>query len=158
MRRLHDDHVKETSDGNTPIHPIQRSRQRRNQQFEGDLKNMIIKSILKQDGGLIFRSHRETSGIQHLRLRQLIGNSTTIGSRTKVGILGDPHLGLNNSDFLSSEMLFFACREVHCLAIDGRCRQIHLPHATFPHVQSLHRSHSTDDVCAWLKIELRSPK
>ena len=31
------------------------------------------------------------------------------------------------------------------------CRQIHLPHASFSHVQSLHRSHSTDDMCAWLK-------
>ena len=35
MKKLHDEHVKETSEGNTPIHPIQRSRQRRNQQFEG---------------------------------------------------------------------------------------------------------------------------
>ena len=26
-----------------------------------------------------------------------------------------------------------------CLAIDGVCRQIHLPHATFSHAQSLHR-------------------
>ena len=39
------------------------------------------------------------------------------------------------------------CREVNSLAIDGKCRQIHLPHATFSHVQSLHRSHSTDDMC-----------
>ena len=35
LKKLHDEHVKETSEGNTPIHPIQRSRQRRNQQFEG---------------------------------------------------------------------------------------------------------------------------
>ena len=35
MKRLHDEHVKETSEGNAPIHPVQRSRQRRNQQFEG---------------------------------------------------------------------------------------------------------------------------
>ena len=27
MERLHDEHVKETSEGNTPIHPIQRTRQ-----------------------------------------------------------------------------------------------------------------------------------
>ena len=33
-------------------------------------------------------------------------------------------------------------------------RQIHLPHATFSHVQSLHRSHSTDDMCAWLKAQV----
>ena len=35
MKRLHDEHVKETSEGNTPIHPVQRSRQRSGQQFEG---------------------------------------------------------------------------------------------------------------------------
>ena len=66
---------------------------------------MIIKSILEQDGGLTVRSHKETCGIQHLRPRQLSGNSTTIGA--KVGILGDSHPGLNRSEvFLSSEMLF----------------------------------------------------
>ena len=71
-----------------------------------DLK-IIIKSMPKQDGGPILRSHRETCrGIQHIRPRQLSGNSTTIGNRTKVGILGDPHPGLNSSDFFSSEMPF----------------------------------------------------
>ena len=35
MRRLHDENAKETSEGNTPIHPVQRSRQRRGHQFEG---------------------------------------------------------------------------------------------------------------------------
>ena len=35
MKRLHDEHVEETSEGNTPIHPVQRSRQRRSHQFEG---------------------------------------------------------------------------------------------------------------------------
>ena len=35
MKRLHDEHVKETSEGNTPIHLVQRSRQRRSHQFEG---------------------------------------------------------------------------------------------------------------------------
>ena len=34
LKRLHNEHVKETSKRNTPIHPIQRTRQRRNQQFE----------------------------------------------------------------------------------------------------------------------------
>ena len=34
-KRLHDEHVKEPSEGNTPIHPSHRTRQRRNQQFEG---------------------------------------------------------------------------------------------------------------------------
>ena len=68
---------------------------------------MIIKSMPKQDGGPILRIHRETCrGIQHNRPPQLSGNSTTIGSRRKVGMLGDPHPGLNSSDFLISEMLF----------------------------------------------------
>ena len=70
---------------------------------------MIIKSILKRDGGLTFRSHRETCGIQHLRPRHLTGNSTTIGE--KVGILGDPHPGLNSSDFFSFRDALFACRK-----------------------------------------------
>ena len=55
------------------------------------------------------------------------------------------------SCFFFVQRCFFACWKVNSLAIDGRCRQIHLPHATFSHVQSLHRSHSTDDMCAWLK-------
>ena len=43
-----------------------------------------------------------------------------IGSRTKVGTLGDSHLGLDSSDFLVQRCLFFfACREVNSMAIDG---------------------------------------
>ena len=34
LKRLHDEHGKETSEGSTPIHPLQRTRQRRNQQLE----------------------------------------------------------------------------------------------------------------------------
>ena len=56
MKRLHDEHVKETSEGNTPIHLVQRTRQRREHQLK-DLKNMIIKSMPKQDGENILRSH-----------------------------------------------------------------------------------------------------
>ena len=78
------------------IHPKQRARQRRNQQFEGHEE---YDYEVEQDGGLILWSQRETCGIQHLRLHQLSGNSTTIGSRTKVGILGDPHPGLNSRVF-----------------------------------------------------------
>ena len=51
LKTLHDEHVKETSEGNTPTHPKQRSRQRRNQQFEG--LEMIIKLTLAPDGSLI---------------------------------------------------------------------------------------------------------
>ena len=74
------EHVKETSEGNTPIHPIQRTRQRRNLQIEG-LEEKNIKMIFKQDGGLTLRGHGETHGNQHLRPRQLSRNSTTIGAK-----------------------------------------------------------------------------
>ena len=50
--------------------------------------------------------------------------------------------------FCCSETLFlffFACQQLNSLAIDGDCRQIDLPHATFSHAQSLHR---TDDMCS----------
>ena len=81
-----------------------------------DLKNIIIKSILEQDGGLThggltLRSHKETCGIQHLHQHK--GNSTTIGSRTKVGILGDLQPGLKSSFFLFRD--FFACRKFEFL-------------------------------------------
>ena len=69
-----------------------------------DLKNMIIKSILEQDGSLILRSHKETCDTQHLRPRQPSWNSTTIGSRTKVGILGDPHPGHDMCAWLKFEL------------------------------------------------------
>ena len=36
------------------------------------------------------------------------------------------------------------------------CGQIHLPHATFSHVQSLHKSHSTNACVHWFKSELCS--
>ena len=66
----------------------------------------------KQDGGPILRSHGETCrGIQHIRHLQISGSNTTIGSRTKVGILGDSNLGLNKSDFQVQKFLF-ACRKV----------------------------------------------
>ena len=96
-----------------------------------DWKNIISKSILDQDGGLILRSHRETCGIQHLRLHQLDGKSTTIGRRTKVEILGGPHPGLNSGDFFRFRDAFSLAGDLNSLAIDGRCRQAHLPHATF---------------------------
>ena len=154
MKRLHDEHVKETSEGNTPIHPVQRSRQPRHQQFEG---LEYIYQVDAQTRGPILRSRRETCrGIQHIRPRQLSGNSTTIGNRTEVGILGDPHPGLNSSDFFFVQRCLSRLPEIEFPGNRrGGCRQMHLPHATFSHVQSLHKSHSTDDMCAWLKFEPR---
>ena len=67
------------------------------------------------------------------------------GSRPKVGILGDPHPGLNSSDFLVQRCLFFFdCRKSEFPGNRRRCRQIHLPYATF---HSHSTSHSTDDMC-----------
>ena len=120
LKRLHDEHVKETSEGNTPIHPVQRSRQRRSQQFEGlDGHDYQIDA---QTGWRTYpsKSQGNLCGIQHFPLYQTNGNSTTIGSRTKVGILGDPHPGLNSSGFFSSEMLFRLPESELFLAIDGR--------------------------------------
>ena len=60
--------------------------------------------------------------------------------------------------FFSSDGLFACRKKLNSLAIDWVCRQIHLPHATFSHAQSLHR---TDDTCALaqsIKGELRPKK
>ena len=35
-----------------------------------------------------------------------------------------------------------------------KCAQIHLLHATFSHVQSLHRRHSTDDMCTLAQVQV----
>ena len=144
LERLHDEHVIETSEGNTPIHFVQR------QDSEGatnlkDLNKIVIKLILEHYGGL--SRSQEICGIQHLHLHQVNGNSTMKGSRTKVGILGDPLLDCTVSFFFQFRDPFSLDGNLNSLAIDGGCRQIHQPHATFSHVQVLHRSHSTDDMC-----------
>ena len=73
-----------------------------------NLKSITIKSMPKQVREPILRSHGETCrGIQHIRPRQLSGSSTTIGSPTKAGILGDPHPVLSSSDFLVQRCLLF---------------------------------------------------
>ena len=136
MKRLHDEHVKETSEGNTPIHPVQRSRQRRANNSK-DLENFIIKSMPKQDGGPILRSHRGN----------LSRNPTHSSSSTQWEQHDDWKPNKSWNSWRSSS----ASRKVNHLAIDGVCRQIHLPHATFSHVQSLRGSHSTDDMYACLK-------
>ena len=85
IKRLHDEHGKRLQ---KEIHLFILNNDQGNEETNNskDLNNMIIESILEQDGGLILRSHRETCrGIQHIHPRQLSGNSTTIGSETKVG-------------------------------------------------------------------------
>ena len=129
-QRPADEHEKQTSEGNTLIHPVQRSRHRKSHQLEG-LQENIVKSIPKQEEEPILRSHG----------RNLSRNPTHSSSSNQ----WEQH-----DDWKSDKVVifpvqrcFFACPKVNSLAIDGDCRQIHLPHAIFSHVQSLHRSHST---------------
>ena len=75
-----------------------------------------------------------------------MGQPRRLENRTTVGILGDLHPGVNSSDFFFEfRDSFSLAGNSNSLAIDGWCRQIHLPHATFSHVQSLH---SADDMCS----------
>ena len=107
---------------------------------ERDFRRKYIHAIC------FFRSHRETCrGIQHIRPCQLSGSSTMIGSRTIVGIVGDPHPGLNSCVF-SHQRCFFACRKVNSLVINGGCGQIHLPHTTF-HMFSHLTDHTAQMTC-----------
>ena len=77
----------------------------------------ITQLILELDGNFTLQPD------QQLRLRQLAEGSTTIGSRIKVGILGDLPPGLN------SIFSYFSCS-------GSRFRlQIHLSHVTFKHVK-----------------------
>ena len=69
-----------------------------------DLKNTVFESILKQDGGSILQSPRETCRVQRLRLRPHNGSITTVGRR--VGILGKPHLDLTVVFFVSFRCFF----------------------------------------------------
>ena len=87
FKRLHDEHVKETSEGNTPIPPRQRTRQRRNQQFEGrEEYNYQVDSRtgwrtypLKSKGNL---GHPASSASSSSTLQY---DSMTIGGQEKVG-------------------------------------------------------------------------
>ena len=79
-----------------------------------------------------------------------------IGRRTKVGILGDPHPVLNSRDFFVQRcFFFFVCQREFSGNRRVWCRKIHLQHATFSHVQSLHRTHSTDDMCTMAQVVRR---
>ena len=83
-----------------------------------DLSFAVTGKLVAESNTFVLVNSVETCGIQHLRLHQINGKSTTIGSRTKVGILGDPHPELNSSDFLV-QRCFFACQKANSLAIDG---------------------------------------
>ena len=84
----------------------------------------ITQLILELDG------HFTLQPDQHLRLRQRTGSSTTIGSRIKVGILGERHPGLNSCFFFFFRDAFSLAGNLNSLAIDGEvdgytCRTPH---------------------------------
>ena len=68
---------------------------------------------------------------KQLRLRQRTESSTTIGSRIKVGILGDLQPELNSNFFLfSCSGSRFRLQEISMPWQSMGCRQIHLSHVT----------------------------
>ena len=62
----------------------------------------ITQFILEQEGNFTLRPG------QHLHLRHRTGSSTTIGSRIKAGILGEPRPGLNSKFFLFTDVISLA--------------------------------------------------
>ena len=100
FKRLHDEHVKETSEGKTPIHPVQRTRQRRNQQFEG-----LEEHNYQVDPRTGWRSYPSKSqgNLRHPTSSSYrLNGSSKFGTRAKVGSLGDPQDELNSTAFFSS--------------------------------------------------------
>ena len=85
-RQLHKEHVESTGEGNSLIHPADQTRQSDGQQFKGfEEYNYMVHP-------------RTVWNIIHqqVRLHPRTGSSTTIGSRIKVGIIGDLQPGLNS--------------------------------------------------------------
>ena len=62
----------------------------------------ITQFILEQEGNFTLRPG------QHLHLRHRTGSSTTIGSRIKAGILGEPRPGPNSKFFLFTDVISLA--------------------------------------------------
>ena len=135
LKRLHDEHVKETSEGNTPIHPMQRTRQRRNKQFEE-----LEEYNYQVDPRTRWRSYPSKSQ----------GNLSRHPTFSSSSTRWEQH-----DDWKSSKSWNFWRSSS---STEQWCRQIHMPHATFSHVQSLHRSHSTDDMCTLAQDELCAEK
>ena len=107
---------KRLQEGNTPfiLHNDQDSDGANNLK---DLKNIIIKSMPVRMEDLSFEvTAKPVAEYNTFVPRQL----TMVGGRTKVGILGDHHPGLNSCDFFVQRCLF-ACWKVNSLAIDGWC-------------------------------------
>ena len=88
-KQLYHEHTAITGSGNKPILLHSTS----DNDVEDNLKaskNTITDLNLVQDGGSTLPPD------QHLRLRHRTGSNMTIGIRIKVGILGEPHPGLNS--------------------------------------------------------------
>ena len=76
---------------------------------------------LVQDGNSILLPRRRI----HLRLHT--GNKAATGSQIEDGIRGKHHLRLNSNIFFFVQRCHYACWKFNFLAIDGECRQTHLP-------------------------------
>ena len=124
-----------TSEGNTPIHPIQRTRNEETNNSK-DLKKIIIRSILAQDGGLILVTGKLAKSNIFVFITSM-GTAPRLEIEQKLEFLAIFILDWTEVIFFRSEMLFFfcACRNFNSLAIDGGCGQIHLLHAMFGRVQ-----------------------
>ena len=118
MKRLHDEHVKETSEGITPIHRVQRSRQRRGHQFAG-----LEEYNYEIDAQARWRTCSSMSR------RNLSRNPTHSSSSNQ----WEQHDDWKSNKFWNSwrssswtervviswfRNVFFACRKVNSLAID----------------------------------------
>ena len=110
-QRLYEEHTARTGEGNNPIHPAQQIRQRREQQFEGvDEYNCTVDPRTRWR---FYPSHSQG----HLSRPAPSSSSTiestiTIGSRIKVGILGEPHLGLNSKLFFPVQAVISLARNI----------------------------------------------
>ena len=144
-KSLHDEHVKETSKGNTSIHPIQRTRQRRNQQFEGLEENNF--QVDPRTGWRSYPSKSQGS-LRHPKS----SSSSTQWEQHDDWKSNKSWNSWRSSSwteqwwfFLVQRCCFSLARNLNSLAIVGECRQIHLPHATFSHAQAWY---STDNTCS----------
>ena len=94
-------------------------------------KKMITDLQLVQDGDSIHFPRRR------IHLRHHTGNQAATGSQLGAGIRGEHHPGPNSKkcSSLIVQRCHVACRKFNLLAIDGRCKQMHLPHAIIECVQ-----------------------
>ena len=152
MKRLHDEHVKETSEGNAPIHPAQRSRQRRHQQFEGlEEYNYTVDA---KTGWRTYPSKSSSSSTcrtphfhicshctgHAARMHVYIGSS--LSCVPKIGHSSTRHVSLCASQYTEHQHKFsltnFSCRNqtccprIHLSTMKIHGRMVHLRNSTLP--------------------------